>query len=267
MLQPACTMLWKSWIFYPVLTFDNSHNSKPTFDNSHKSITANLGFMLIFVWNFVIKAHIPNVLTFLIIVVGNSCIVLILWQIYSNLLGRRVVEVVVGEGLAQCGVVVEWEEWDAHLPTCEMAEETMTGGQDCLLHPAWGMATMTVMTVAMITTHRVVDHHQSCHHVTGDLSVLSVPILKLFIYKWHVWLTFNPKEGLTCLTGNQKDDRTQTWCVPRMSVDPSLMLAEVLTNARQCHQCPLLIVALTMVVHASPQTSIAEEHPHLRQVT
>lgn len=44
------------------------------------------------------------------------------------------------------------------------------------------------------------------------------------------------------------------------------MLAEVLTNARQCHQCPLLIVALTMVVHASPQTSIAEEHPHLRQV-
>ena len=203
---------------------------------------------------------------FLIIVVGNLCIVLILWQIYSNLLGRRVVEVAVGEVLAQCGVVVEWEEWGAHFPTCEMAEETTTGGQDCLLHPAWGTATMTAMTVAMITTHRVVDHHQSCHHVTGDLSVLSVPVLKLFIYKWHVWLTFNPKEGLTCLTGNQKDDRTQTWCVPRMSVDPSLMLAEVLTNAHQCHQCPLLTVALTMVVHASPQTSIAEEHPHLRQV-
>jgi len=51
-----------------------------------------------------------------------------------------------------------------------------------------------------------------------------------------------------------------------MSVDPSLMLAEVLTNAHRCHQCPLSIVALTMVVHASPQTSIAEEHPHLRQV-
>lgn len=53
MLQPACTMLWKFWTFYPVLFLI-------------VDIAADhLWFMLIFMWNFVIKAHIPNVPTFL----------------------------------------------------------------------------------------------------------------------------------------------------------------------------------------------------------
>lgn len=106
---------------------------------------------------------------------------LLLGYFCSNLLGRKVVEVVVGEGLAPCEDVVAWEEWDVPLHTCEMVEWTMTGGQACLLHPAWGMATMTAMIGDMTaTTHHVVDHHQSCLHVTGELSVLYILLIKLF---------------------------------------------------------------------------------------
>lgn len=186
---------------------------------------------------------------------------------YSNLLGRRVVEVVVEEGLAPCEDVVACEEWDVPLHTCEMAGETMTGGQACLLHLAWGMATMTAMIGAMTaTTHHVVDHHQSCLHVTGELSVLSVLLIKLFYSEVTCMTLFEIPGALTCLTGNQRDDRTQTWCAPRMSADPFLMLAAVLMIAHQCHQCPPLSVALTMLVPVSPQTSIADVHLRHLQV-